>query len=61
MQTQNRYLSVKKIEEIYGIDPGKVYWWVRNSKVIYTKIGKTLLLPETEFRQFLESNTVDKR
>jgi len=60
MQTQNRYLSVKKIEEIYAINPNKVYWWVRNGKIIYTKIGKTLLIPEVEFRQFLERNTVDK-
>jgi len=54
-------LSVKKIQEIYAIDPVKIYWWVRNAKIVYTKIGKTLLIPETEFREFLKANTIDRR
>jgi len=53
-----KYLSPKKIEQIYGIEAKTIYWWVRDRKVPYTKIGKSILIPQTELERFLDNNTV---
>jgi len=61
-KTRTRYLSPKQIYEIYGIEPNKTYYWIRENRILYTKPGeKTVLIPEKEFREFLESRTIDKR
>jgi len=35
-----------------------VYWWVRNKKIAYAKIGKNVLISEKVLLRFLENNTI---
>ena len=51
------YTTPSKILEKYGIEPSKIYWWIRTDKITYVKIGKSVLIPEQEFLKFLEENT----
>jgi len=61
MESKNRYLSPKQIYEIYGIEPSKTYYWIREGRIIYTKPGKkTVLIPEADFLRFLEIHTINK-
>jgi len=56
-----KYLSPKKIEQDYGIDPKTVYWWVRNGDIIFFKKSKKILIPKSRFEKFLENHLIDKR
>ena len=58
MANNNFYLSPSDIKKKYGIRTSTVYWWVRNNKITFAKIGKNVLIPETELLRFLESNTI---
>jgi len=57
MLMSEKYLSPKKIEQIYGIEAKKIYWWIRERKITYLKIGKSVLIPQAEFERFLKVNT----
>jgi len=54
----NTYLSPKQIYKQYGIETNKIYWWVRERKITYSKIGKSVLIPQKEFEKFLDNNTL---
>jgi len=54
----NKYLTPKQILDKYGINTSKTYWWVHEHKLVYIKIGKSVLIPEKELLRFLESNTL---
>ena len=56
-----KYLSPKKIEQMYGIDSKTIYWWVRNGDIIFFKKDKKILIPQTHFEKFLNANLIDKR
>jgi len=53
-----KYLSPREIQELYGISISKIYWWIRERKITYSKIGKSILIPQTEFERFLDNNTI---
>lgn len=52
------YLSPRQVHELYGISLSKIYWWVRERKITYSKIGKSVLIPQKEFERFLDNNTL---
>jgi len=52
-----KYLTVKQIYEKYGIKPTKTYWYIREGKIFYAKIGKSVLIPEKDFQIFLTNHT----
>jgi len=54
---KQKYLTVKEINKKYGIKTSKLYWFIRESKIIYVKIGKSVLIPEKDFLTFLDSHT----
>jgi len=56
-----QYLTPKKIEQVFGIEPKTVYYWCRNGDIVFFKKNKKLLIPKTKFEQFLENNLIDKR
>jgi len=45
-------------KEFKYIETNKIYWWVRQKKFVHLKIGKTVLVPKSEFEIFLKNNTV---
>jgi len=53
-----KYLSPKQLEEKYGIPKGRIYWWIREKRIFYTKIGKSVMIPDKEFKKFLDMNTI---
>ena len=54
-----RFLTIKKIVEIYGIESTLLYHWVRYKKFNFYKIDKKILIKESDFKDFLESYRVD--
>jgi len=56
-----KYLSPKKIEQIYDIEAKTVYYWARNGDIVFFKKNKKILIPKTRFEQFLNNNMIDKR
>ena len=58
MENKNLYLTPRDIKNKFGIKSTTVYWWVRNKKITFTKIGKNVFISEKELLRFLESNTI---
>jgi len=56
-----KYLSPKKIEQVYEIDSKTVYYWCRNGDIVFFKKNKKILVPKSKFEEFLENNLIDKR
>jgi len=54
-----KLLTVKKACEIYGIEQSLIYHWVRYKKFSYYKIDKKILIRDSDFKEFLESNRVE--
>ncbi|HEX3035066.1 MAG TPA: helix-turn-helix domain-containing protein [Thermodesulfobacteriota bacterium] len=52
-QNKNRLLTPKKAKELYGIEPGKVYNWVRHRKFKFMKPDKEILFWEKDLLDFL--------
>ena len=52
--TENKLLTVKKASTLYGPEPSLIYHWIRYRKFDFYKFGKKVLLPQSEFEQFLE-------
>ena len=56
-----KYLSPKRIEEMYEIDRKSVYYWCRNGDIVFFQKDKKILIPQKSFEQFLENHLIDKR
>lgn len=54
---KGKLLTPKKAKEIYGIEPSKIYNWVRNRKFRFIKPEKEILFWEQDFLDFLDRNT----
>jgi hypothetical protein len=55
---KGKLLTPQKAHEIYGIDPGKIYNWVRNKRFDFIKPTKEILFWEKDLLNFLEQNTI---
>jgi len=53
----SKYLTAKQVNEKYGIDPIKIYLWARTKRIVSTRVGRSLLIPENEFLDFLRTHT----
>lgn len=51
-------LTVKDVHEIYGIKPSTVYWWVKDHKIAYSKIGKNIFLKVIDVERLLDRNEI---
>lgn len=56
-KNRGRLLTPKKAKELYGIDPGKIYNWVRNRRFTFIKPEKEILFWEKDFLEFLDRHT----
>jgi len=55
---QEKYLSPKQASEKFGINVSSFYWWINQKMIIFTKVGKKVLIPEEELNIFLRKHTV---
>jgi len=51
-------LTPKKAREKYGIEPTKVYHWIRHKRFTFIKPGKEILFWEKDLLDFLEQHEV---
>lgn len=56
---KGKLLTPKKANEIYGIETGKIYNWIRNKRFNFIKPDKELLFWESDFLKFLNEFTVE--
>ena len=52
-----KYLSPKQISNLYGIPLGRIYWWINQGQITYTKKGRSVMIPQNEFQRDLENHT----
>jgi len=55
---QKKLLTARAIFEIYGINKATIYFWIRNKKFRYIKVGKSIFIRELDFIEFLDQHTV---
>jgi len=54
---KGKLLTPKKAKEIYGIEPTKIYNWVRNRRFRFIKPEKEILFWEQDLIDFLDRHT----
>jgi len=54
---RQKLLSPKDLSDIYNIPIRRVYWWISQGMITYTKKGRFVLIPELEFQRDLENHT----
>lgn len=59
-QLHGRLLTVKLTQEFYGLPAGLLYWWIRNKKFDFFKIGKSVVFWEFDFLEFLRRHKISK-
>ena len=55
---QEKLLTPKSASEKYGIDRGKIYYWIKNRRFKFIKPEKEILFWENDLLKFLDDNTV---
>ena len=58
--TKGKLLTPKRAEEVYGIEVGKIYNWIRHKKFSFFKPSKEILFWESDLMEFLEQHKVEK-
>jgi len=56
-KNKGKLLTPKKAKEIYGIEPSKIYNWVRFRRFTFIKPDKEILFWEKDLLDFLDRNT----
>ena len=54
----SKFTTVRKASEKYGVDQSLIYYWIRNRKFLYNKIGKKILFKEVDFTNFINSHSI---
>ncbi|MCH7535647.1 MAG: helix-turn-helix domain-containing protein [Bacteroidetes bacterium] len=54
LNNKGKLLTPKRAKEIYDIEPGKIYNWVRNRKFRFIKPEKEILFWEKDLLDFLD-------
>jgi len=55
-KNRGKLLTPKKAKEIYGIEPSKIYNWIRNRKFRFIKPEKEILFWEKDLLDFLDKH-----
>ncbi len=55
---KDRLLTPKKVKEFYGIEPTKVYNWIKHRRFRFIKPAKEILFWESDFLNFLSRHEV---
>lgn len=54
LNNRGKLLTPKKAKELYGVDTGKIYNWIRHKRFNFIKPDKELLFWESDFLRFLD-------
>ena len=55
---KGKLLTVRKLSEIYGINPQTTYYYLRNRYFPFFKVNKTILFWEKDFLDFLAKHMI---
>jgi len=59
MKSSNkRRVTVKEIHDIYGIKPSTIYWWLKDRKIPFAKVGKLVFIKAMDVENLLEINEI---
>jgi len=59
LKNRGKLLTPKKVNELYGVDTQKIYYWIRNKRFNFIKPDKEILFWESDFLRFLDKFKVE--
>ena len=57
--SNKKLMTVRDIQDTYGIKPSTVRWWIRDGVLSHIKVGKLLFIKQVEIENLIEKNEIN--